>query len=209
MNDTSATPQNPGLLRADRRAVNAISWLSALGALLTTAALCFAIAQTLTSEMITVPGVTAALTDPLPAIEVLSGGPTTTTPSTVDVTVHEAPASVRLALAASAVTGALAPLGVTITIFLIGRQIARLRIRKAAGYAAAALAVTTFASALFTPFLRAIAGFEALRLGPLGDAAPFGFALPAESLALPTVLLLMGALLLVSERWQKDTEGLV
>lgn len=209
MSRTRVEEKTVGLATADRRALSVLSWLAAFAAIVTVALLGVTIADTLTSSTVTVYDASAGSADPLPALTEMSGGPVTAVPANVDVTVDEAPASVRLPLAASAVTGALTPLGIAVVLFFLGRQIARERIRRAVGFGAVALSLITFASALFTPFLHAIAGTEALRLGPLGDSAPFQFTLSADLLALPALLLLLGALLLVSERWQRDTEGLV
>ncbi|MFK4762214.1 hypothetical protein ACI3KS_14880 [Microbacterium sp. ZW T5_45] len=204
MTTTSAT-----LHKADSAALRVVAWLAAAAFAVTTVGLIVTIAAILLGGETTVTGSASSLAPSAPVVTALTGGPVSAVAATVDVTVHDAPPSVRAPLVAAAVTGALVPLSVSAVIFFLGRQLAQGRIRRQLGFGAAFLAVATFASALFTPFLNAVASTEALKLGPAGADAPFSFALSGDDVALPTLLLVLGATLFVSERLQKDTEGLV
>lgn len=192
--------------RHDRRAVLAISWLSIIALALTLVGLAITISQILFDSTVSVPGI---LTGSASQIADLSGGPVAVSASAVDVQVADAPASVRAPLVGAAATSALVPLAVSAVLFFAGRQIAQQRFRQSLAIGIGALAAVTFGSALFAPFLRAIAGTEALRLGPAGDDAPFAFSVDSMALAIPALLLLIGVLLAVSHHLQRDTEGLV
>lgn len=203
------TTASTTLHRADSAALRVVAWLAAAAFAVTTIGLIVAIATILLGGDTTVTGSASSLAPSAPVVTSLTGGPVSAVAATVDVTVHDAPPSVRAPLVAAAATGALVPLSVSAVIFFLGRQLARGRIRRQLGFGAAFLAVATFASALFTPFLNAIASTEALKLGPAGADAPFSFALSSHDVALPALLLMLGTILFVSERLQKDTEGLV
>lgn len=196
----------PALARADSRAILVVSWLAAIGLALTLAGLGIQAFQISTADTVTVPGVELSSTE---QIERLTGGPVTATTSTVDVDVDDAPASVRSPLIAAVAVSALTPLAVTGVLFFTGRQLATQRFRRSLATGVAVLATVAFASGLFAPFLRAMAGSEALKVGPLGADAPFVFSLSAEAITIPALLLMVAALLIVSERLQKETEGLV
>jgi len=194
---------------ADSAALRVVAWMAATAFAITTVGLIVAIATILLGGETTVTGSAGSPGSSAPALTALTGGPVSAVAATVDVTVHDAPASVRAPLVAAAATGAFTPLSVSAVIFFLGRQLARGRFRRQLGFGAAFLAVATFASALFTPFLNAIASTEALKLGPAGADAPFSFTPSGDDVALPTMLLMLGAILFVSERLQKETEGLV
>ncbi|GAB3595808.1 hypothetical protein [Microbacterium tumbae] len=190
----------------DRAAVLIVSWLSAVALALTLAGLGFSVSHILLADSVSIPGVLPAQPETLGA---LSGGQVTASASAVDVEVTDAPASVRAPLVGAAVTSALVPLAVTAVLFFAGRQVARQRFRQSLAIGIGALAAVTFGGALFAPFLCAVAGAEALELGPLGADAPFAFTVDGMALAVPALLLLIGILLAVSHHLQRDAEGLV
>lgn len=190
----------------DRRAIVTISSLAGIALVATLFGLVSSVVMLSTSQSITIFGALAPSAELLPS---LSGAGVSASSATIDLEVVNAPSSVRGPLVGATIAAALTPLSITIGIFLVGRQIARQRFRRALAFTAAALSAITLGSALFAPFLNAIAASEALRLGPLGDAAPFAFPLSAEVLAVPALLLIVGVLVAVSELLQKQTEGLV
>ena len=192
--------------RADRRAVFAVSWLSAIGLILTLVGLGVSISQILTSSTVTVAN---ALSTTSLSLGEFSGGPVSASTDSVDVAVADAPASVRAPLVGAAIVGSLVPLAVTGVLFFAGRRVARMKFGRTLAFGVATLSAVTFGSAVFTPFLNAIAGAEALKLGPLGADAPFAFTLDGSALGVPTLLLLIAVLLVVSNHLQRETEGLV
>lgn len=194
------------LATVDRRALWVIVGLTGFALLVTLVILGMTIASAATRSVLTIPG--ALLNEPT-AYDALSGTQVRASVNQVDVMVAEPSADIRGLVIGSAAASALLPVSMTIAIIMLGLTTARERFQRRVGFTFAALSVAAFAGTIFAPFLNAIAATEALTLGPAGRDAPFGFVLSSDMLAVPTLLLVISAVLLLAERMQRDTEGLV
>lgn len=194
------------LAAVDRRTLWVIVGLAGFALLVTLMILGATIISTATRAVLTIPG--ALLTESTP-YEALSGSQVRASVNQVDVMVAEPPSGIRNLVIGSATASALLPLSMTIAIIILGLTTARERFQRRVGLTFAGLSVAAFAGTIFAPFLNAVAATEALALGPAGTDAPFAFTLSSDMLAVPTLLLVISAVLLLAERMQRDTEGLV
>lgn len=198
--------EKPALASTDRRTVAVVTGLSAVAFAATVIAVAIAVTQSLTLRVLSIDS--ALLNDPAP-FPSASGESVTATVSSVDLSVTDAPAGLRALIAGAAITGALLPLSVCAALFFLGLTIIREHFRLRAAFALATLAVIAFAGSIFTPLLNGMAASEALRLGPLGNSAPFAFTVGGDTLFVPAFLLAVAALMMVGARLQRETEGLI
>lgn len=206
MNAIGGTMNNAALAPADRRSIAVITGLIVLGALATVIGFAVTLWQILTQPSLEIYG---ALTNEPASFDAASGGTVEATVATLDLVVTDPPAGLRAVAAGAAATGALVPLSTCAALVFLGLTVLRENFRRRAAIALAVLSVVAFAGACFSPLLYGIAAHQGLSIGPMGDIAPFGFAITADALVAPTLLLVVAAVLLVGARLQRETEGLV